>query len=400
MRIGAVVAGLAVAIGAMYGVVWVFETVVKATVGIKTNEPIKSTLKINKDGPQPKAVVDETEHKFGAMELGEERTHAFVIRNEGQAPLKLEKGPTTCQCTISEVPNDEIPPGGSTKIVLTWKPTAETDSFNKGATIFTNEPNEKGEQKKIELSITGVVAPRLRLSPTGDWTVAEVREAATSTYTGSIYSPVLDAFEILAIESGSPHVTATSEPMSEEALKENSAKCGYSIHVAVSPEVPVGSFSYPITIKTGVPHRLPEDKAKEPGAAPPPNTEMKVMITGQRRGPIRMLGTDWIEEKMVANLGGFSHTMGKKITLSMLVATPPAEGLKLEAPVSDPAFLKAEFEPQENFKGSARMYRVHLEVPPGSPPTNRTASNLARVKVRTNHPLAPEIQFDVSFNAY
>src|SRR5215471_18780121 len=46
----------------------------------------------------PKAVIAETEINFGRMEVGEERAHEFVIRNEGEAPLLIRKGPTTCQC--------------------------------------------------------------------------------------------------------------------------------------------------------------------------------------------------------------------------------------------------------------------------------------------------------------
>src|SRR5579872_2905137 len=56
---------------------------------------------VSKTGPYPKAVIEETEFEFGRMEVGEERSHAFIIRNEGEAPLLLKKGKTTCKCTMS-----------------------------------------------------------------------------------------------------------------------------------------------------------------------------------------------------------------------------------------------------------------------------------------------------------
>jgi hypothetical protein len=405
MRFGAVVAGVAVAIGSMYGVVWVVQRVVHGTPGISSKSEVTSTLEVATGSLRPKAVVEETEHQFGTMEVGEERTHAFIVRNEGQGPLKLEKGPTTCQCTISDVPNGEIPPGGTAEIVLTWKPTAETEEFNKGATIITNEPNEKGENRKIELTITGIVSARLRISPTGDWTITNMRDYDPTEYVGTLFSPVLDSFNIVSIDSGSPHVTATVEPMSDAVREENKAKSGYSIRVVVAPSIPVGPFNIPLTLKTDVPQRLPEaegDGKGKPESKPEsiPSTEIKVVLRGHRRGPVRMLGREWIDEKMVASMGGFSHQTGKKIMLSMLVTGVPAEGLKLEQPETEPSLLKVSFEPQEDFKGEAKMYHVHLEVPPNSPIMNRTADHLARVKVRSNHPRAPEIMFDVSFHAY
>ena len=62
------------------------------------------------------AVVDETDYDFGRMEVGEEQSHVFTIRNEGEAPLVIVKGPTTCQCTISDVETGTKAPGESAKV--------------------------------------------------------------------------------------------------------------------------------------------------------------------------------------------------------------------------------------------------------------------------------------------
>ena len=55
----------------------------------------------------PKAVVVNSEHHdFGSMDRNEHGTHAFVIRNDGDAPLTLVTGKTTCKCTVFAAAQD------------------------------------------------------------------------------------------------------------------------------------------------------------------------------------------------------------------------------------------------------------------------------------------------------
>src|SRR5688572_22921904 len=68
----------------------------------------------------PQAVTDETEFDFGVMDPLTMGSHVFVIRNAGDAPLRLQAGPTSCKCTLSNVAQNEIPPGGSGEVRLEW----------------------------------------------------------------------------------------------------------------------------------------------------------------------------------------------------------------------------------------------------------------------------------------
>ena len=52
----------------------------------------------------PKAVVDRQDWDLGIIESPEEFAHAFIIRNEGDLPLKLSRGPSTCSCTVGNLP--------------------------------------------------------------------------------------------------------------------------------------------------------------------------------------------------------------------------------------------------------------------------------------------------------
>src|SRR4051812_32552624 len=49
----------------------------------------------------PRAVAEEAKYNFGTMQRGTSKSHDFVIKNVGEAPLKLRAGTTSCKCTLS-----------------------------------------------------------------------------------------------------------------------------------------------------------------------------------------------------------------------------------------------------------------------------------------------------------
>ncbi len=90
--------------------------------------------------PYPKARTGERVYEFGSMGVNEEKKHKFHIDNRGQAPLLIAKGPTNCKCTISNISQSTVAPGGSAEIEMSWTPRETTTTFAKTATIWTNDP--------------------------------------------------------------------------------------------------------------------------------------------------------------------------------------------------------------------------------------------------------------------
>ena len=90
--------------------------------------------------PTSKVKVDATEFDFGSMDFESKGRHDFTFTNVGQAPLTLTAGGTSCRCTLSELGEEEIPPGGSAKVTLTWKPAEKPGPYQQTAKILTNDP--------------------------------------------------------------------------------------------------------------------------------------------------------------------------------------------------------------------------------------------------------------------
>lgn len=344
-------------------------------------------------GPQPKAVIDEPEFTFGRMLVGEERTHNFVIRNEGDSLLTIQFGDTTCQCTYSKMKKGdkiEIEPGQSGEVDLTWKPSAQTEHFDKGATLITND----AARSSIQLRILGMVTPRFVLSPEKDWILADSPDGKSFTFSGRLASPILEQFQITACESRSPLVSTEVVPLDKPRLESMRAFSGYEIRVLVKSDMPMGSFSYPLTIKTDVPEVTFDGSVGKP-------TEFEVLLAGTHRGPIRPTGREWIDDKMAITLGSFDAATGKKITLPVVIKNLPADGFRLvEPPVCVPATLKFDLRQDEKSTAGSPRFLMTVEYPPGSPRAVYRDDAPARVTLKTNHPHAVVAEFHVYFSAY
>src|SRR6516165_5276511 len=119
MKPGVVLAGVCAVIVSTYLVIILAsprQTVTKTVPVEGAPQPGEDYPPLAKSPPYPKAVISETDFEFGPMEVGEERVHDFTIRNEGQAPLIIKQGPTTCQCTVSKLETGELGVGQSAKI--------------------------------------------------------------------------------------------------------------------------------------------------------------------------------------------------------------------------------------------------------------------------------------------
>jgi len=416
MRTGLVLAGIALFLGTTYAVVSTLrdyqaapppakpitkpvhpDDMAKVGTSVSTDgksEVLRATREsyfpeVSEKGPWPKAVVDQTEFEFGRMEVGEEMTHEFKIRNDGQAPLELAKGNTTCQCTISELENNLIPPGGEASITLRWKPTAQSDAFEKGAEIRTNDPNNK----VFSLRVIGLVVPRLVLIPDTTWEIREVQETGPSYTAGFLISPVLADLGVEKLEYDESRMEVKTHPVDLDQITSMKGKSGIGFEVIVKPGMPVGSFSFPIRIHTNSQERQTDGTLGDKAI-------VNVSVAGRREGPIRLLGPAYLPENSTVALGSFSSNDGKSVKLTMLVRGAPEEGLKFTEIVSDPDSLKLELIPEAKGAGNAKRYTLVVQAPPNGPRLTRRDENPAEIRIKTNHPEAPEMNLKVHFTAY
>jgi len=165
--------------------------------------------------------------------------------------------------------------------------------------------------------------------------------------------------------------------------------------VTVKPEMPLGSFRFPMTIKTDLPGRTPEGGLGKP-------LEFEILVSGVHRGPIQpSAARAWDDDKMAISLGSFDVSAGKKVKLTLFVKNPPEGGLQLTAaPVCTPHELKVDLEREERPAGKQTRYFLTVEYPPNAPRAVHREEDPGRIRLQTNHPHGHEVEYLVFFSAY
>jgi len=91
-------------------------------------------------------------YDFGSLEVGEDATYTFVVKNTGDADLELTNVKPSCSCTVADYTKTAIAPGETGFVTASYK-TAKEGVFSKTVTVQTNT-----ELGPIVLRLRGEVA--------------------------------------------------------------------------------------------------------------------------------------------------------------------------------------------------------------------------------------------------
>jgi hypothetical protein len=333
--------------------------------------------------PYPKAKTGERVYEFGSMSIDEEKKHKFHIENRGQAPLLIAKGPTNCKCTISNISQSTVLPGGSAEIEMSWTPRETTPTFAKTATIWTNDP----ELSEIQFKIFGKVVKQFVVTPARTWHAGHVTDVQDGQVVGMVGSSVDADFKILSVESPDPHLTVATRRLNAKECMHEGVKAGYAFTATVDKGIPPGHFRQQLKIHTTLEG----------------NKTIDVEVTALRSGPVLFLPpigksqAFWNAEKSLINLGRFQHEVGAKVILPALVYGSK-EKFQLLGVEKDADFVHVSVEPNPEIGGGQQQgVRFVFEIPAGAPPVTRITPNGVHLTLKTNHPKLKEMSFELEF---
>ncbi|WP_166827957.1 DUF1573 domain-containing protein [Thalassoroseus pseudoceratinae] len=363
---------------------------------VSTDDPYDNHgLKIAKEPPYPKAALQEdAHHEFGVMNVGSTGSHTFIIKNEGEAPLQLKKGDTTCKCTLSELAENEIPPGETAEIKLEWTPKEPTSQFRQQADIHTNDP----ENKTIALNVIGAVDDFLHVVPESSWELPILGDDQPRSMEGLVYSTVLDDFNIQSIETPSDYLTAEWRILEEDELAQYNAKSGYEITVTAQPTMEVGKHSDLVTITTDVEER----------------ERLSMTVYTKRPGPVQAASyippgksgahLKWRPELPALNLGQFRSEDGQVGWYSLVVRGVKddeelvVEDIEKVIPNFNPDDLEVEIKRDETANlPNAQRYLVTFRVKPGAKKGSHLMKESAKVTLKTNIKGLESYKFYIQF---
>jgi hypothetical protein len=404
MRFTAAAGGLVSLAAAFALVVWLTGGTSRSGIDAKSPEakdPAKDEFPSNPypkitQGPAPKVEVESSEHEFGLMKLGDEGAHDFVVKNVGDAPLKLAKGPSTCQCTMSALSELVVPPGGSTVVTLTWKPEGVNEAFRKQATIWTNDPSlwEKTDESfrgegEIVFTVSGKVFNSVEVEPS-EFTLGTLDETQPTVVEAHVFSRVTKDLEVSLQETSSEVIDVEIESVPAEKLKEKDALTVYLVKCTIEPRLSVGRVRESITLKTN-------DNI---------TPIVTIGITGFRQGPVTIGGRYWNQAYSMIDFENFDAAQGVATTLN--VYTPQGdEKLGLELASKKPEWLEVEVEshglepelPSLPDEDRREWHSIKVRVPPGRPPERLIGSDAGTLVFKTNLEEVPEIKIRVVYES-
>lgn len=91
----------------------------------------------------PKASVQKKMHNFGDVTQGESVTTSFVITNSGGDLLEIKNVQATCGCTAAKPDKNQLKPGESTKLDVTFNSKGRNGYQEKQVRVSTNDPDNK-----------------------------------------------------------------------------------------------------------------------------------------------------------------------------------------------------------------------------------------------------------------
>lgn len=327
---------------------------------------IAAPVEVSQDAPE--VVVDgDLVYPFGVMAHMTERKHTWTIRNKGKGPLKLINEGTTCQCTMLQLPKDaaqEIPPGGSLAIDLSWTPKV-TGNFKQTATIGTNDPR----QPKIVLSAEGKVYPAVVVVPADQvvsfGTVGNEEDAVRPVLIYSKDRPDTKITRVTVVSNRPNQIAASVRRATPEETK-GETETGHIVEVTLKAGDKLGPITGEVLIATDHPEK----------------SEVKVRVSGNVTGPISFIPARAEVRNATSSDGGSAINQvwvrGQHDTHFTVASTP--------------AGVSVEFEPMPRRPGAnGSMQRMTTRIAPGTP----AGDIRGEIVLRTDHPHAAEIRLPV-----
>lgn len=99
---------------------------------------------------QPKIESKERTYDFGTIKQGDVVSHNFVLTNVGTEKLVITKVRASCGCTAAAPEKNELEPGESTSVKVTFDSHGRKGVQKKYVYIFSNDP----DQNQLRLGFT------------------------------------------------------------------------------------------------------------------------------------------------------------------------------------------------------------------------------------------------------
>ncbi len=109
----------------------------------------------------PQLTVEPESLDFGVMQQLQVHNRQIILRNDGDATLKIENVTTSCGCVTARVDTNELAPGASTTLTVTFNSKKYTGHQVKYVRLHSNNPH----QPDLKIVVSADIQPPLFTDP-------------------------------------------------------------------------------------------------------------------------------------------------------------------------------------------------------------------------------------------
>ena len=326
----------------------------------------------------PKAVVvGGARYDFGTIDRYASDSHEFEIRNDGDAPLTLTVGQTTCKCTSFAAEKGSLAPGETTKVKLEWTVKTGEPMFEQSADLITNDPTANPLRLTIHGSVVDTVRPDQSGIMLGDVSANEPHTVRVRIHTYRDRKVSIVKHEWAKPESADHFEVSSAQLPPEEIAKESGAFDGVEVTLTILPGLPLGPLAQTLKLTTNVEG----------------HEAIEIPVMGNVVSDVSLVGSGVYLDKLLVNLGTHTHGSEHKKTVYLVVKGPYREetGLAIESLEPEHEFEATLGEPIRDNPKIIR-YPLTIVLPATTTPVVRTSDETyAQLKLAITHPQVKEM---------
>jgi len=199
---------------------------------------------------QPKVSVPETVRQMGIFHQDETIKYDFVIRNEGDAPLKIADVKASCSCTVAEF-DKEIAPGKLGRIHTKINVSGFEGPISKNITVLTND----ADKPELTLTIRATVVSWITVKPGFARFSVLQGETGDALLTCVVASSDGTLFKILRASSAVPGVAVSYKEATETQRLPGLSGNQWAVNIQLNNSVNVGPISDYVILTTDHPRQ-------------------------------------------------------------------------------------------------------------------------------------------------
>ena len=139
----------------------------------------------NKSSQPPTISFSEEEWDFGKIKEDERPVHIFTIKNIGQEELIISRVRSSCGCAATMLSSENIQPGKSAELKVTFNPTGYNGMVKKDIYIESNDPQLPKAKITITTDVEPIPSPKAFLS-NSQWDLGLISQGDLPTFTFTI----------------------------------------------------------------------------------------------------------------------------------------------------------------------------------------------------------------------